>query len=721
MDLAEVEKLGAQRAAANHGEFEALVEATRPDDTAILSTTSGTTGKPKLAMLTHRNLLAMAQSFCTVEPLAAGDEFLSFLPLPWIGEQMIGVACALWKGFTVNFPEEPETAQHRPARDRPAHDVLAAAHLGEHGLRRPGQDRGQLVGSSARSTAGRSARASGPPTCAWRSSRCRRGSRSRAGSPVWSASCGSRTSSALRRMKRAYTGGAALGPDIFRFFHALGVNLKQIYGQTEVSGISVLHRDGDVKFQTVGVPVPGTEIRIADNGEILTKSPAVFIGYYKNPEATAETLVDGWLHSGDAGYLDADGHLIVIDRAKDVMTLHDGTKFSPQFLENKLKWSPYVREAVVFGGDWPFVTALVTIDFANAGKWAEKRQLAYTTFTDLSQKPEVYALVRDHVARINADLPEAARIQRFLLLHKELDADDAELTRTRKVRRGFIAERYKTLVDALYGDRDAVAIETVITYQDGRTATTTDGASDRNDRAGSCRRCRGRVMDVFLQLTFTGLSNGMVYALVAVGFVIIYKASDVINFAQGEFLLLGAYLAFAFIAQIGLPWQPGRGGDAGGRARDRAGGRAVRAAPADRRADHLDDHGHDRALERAQGGGPRDLGLRAAQLPRLPALEADQRARRGGDRGPAAHHRSRRRAARRFSRSSSATPATASRCARSPTTSRPRCRWGSASSGCWRWRGRCRRRRPRSAASWWPTWWASATTSASSACASSRW
>jgi long-chain acyl-CoA synthetase len=273
-------------------------------------------------------------------------------------------------------------------------------------------------------------------------------------------------------MKRAYTGGAALGPDIFRFFHALGVNLKQIYGQTEVSGISVLHADGDIKFQTVGLPVPETAVRIAENGEILTRSPAVFIGYYKNPEATAETLEDGWLHSGDAGYFDADGHLIVIDRAKDVMTLADGTRFSPQFIENKLKFSPYVREAVVFGGDWPFVTAMITIDFGNAGKWAERQQMPYTTFTDLSQKPEVYALVREHVARMNEDLPEAARIRRFLLLHKELDADDAELTRTRKVRRGFIAERYKLLVDALYGGAESVAVETVITYQDGRTATT---------------------------------------------------------------------------------------------------------------------------------------------------------------------------------------------------------------------------------------------------------
>ncbi|RMF40022.1 MAG: long-chain fatty acid--CoA ligase, partial [Anaerolineae bacterium] len=276
----------------------------------------------------------------------------------------------------------------------------------------------------------------------------------------------------LRRLKRAYTGGAALGPDVFRFFHALGVNLKQIYGQTETSGISVVHRDGDIKFQTVGTPIPETEIKIAENGEILVRSPAVMQGYYRNPEATAETLdEEGWLHSGDAGYFDEDGHLIVIDRAKDVMTLHDGTKFSPQFIENKLKFSPYIKEAVVFGGDWPFVSAFVNIDFANVGKWAENNQLAYTTYTDLSQKPEVYELVRRHVEQANADLPPAARIRRFLLLHKELDADDAELTRTRKVRRRLIAQRYDDLISALYSHNDHVDVETTITYQDGRTAT----------------------------------------------------------------------------------------------------------------------------------------------------------------------------------------------------------------------------------------------------------
>jgi long-chain acyl-CoA synthetase len=471
LDLAEVERMGARRAALQPGEFDALVAATRPEDVAILSTTSGTTGKPKLAMLTHGNLVAMAKSFTEVEPLDAGDEFVSFLPLPWIGEQMIAVACALLVGFTVNFPEEPETAQI-DLREIGPHLLFSPPRIWENMV----SDVQVKVEDSSRlkravfAWAMRKGTQAADLRLAKRPLRGALAIESRLAELVcflWV-----KDKLGLRRLERGYTGGAALGPDIFRFFHALGVNLKQIYGQTEVSGISVLHRDGDIKFQTVGLPVPGTEIRIADDGEILTKSPAVFTGYYENPEATAETLEDGWLHSGDAGYLDSDGHLIVIDRAKDVMTLADGTKFSPQFIENKLKFSPYVREAVVFGGDWPFVTAMITIDFGNAGKWAERRQIPYTTFTDLSQKPEVYALVREHVVLMNQDLPAAARIRRFLLLHKELDADDAELTRTRKVRRGFIAERYKPLVDALYGGADTVAVETVISYQDGRTATT---------------------------------------------------------------------------------------------------------------------------------------------------------------------------------------------------------------------------------------------------------
>jgi long-chain acyl-CoA synthetase len=274
-------------------------------------------------------------------------------------------------------------------------------------------------------------------------------------------------------VKWAYTGGAALGPDIFRFFHAMGVNLKQGYGQTETTGICVVHPDGDIKFQTVGLPMPGAEIKVDESGEIMVKGDVCFPGYYQNEAANQETITaDGWVRTGDAGYFDEDGHLIVIDRAKDVMTLHDGTKFSPQFIENKLKFSQYVREAVVFGGgDFPYVTAFINIDFSNVGKWAENHQIAYTTYTDLAQKQQVYDLIRKDVKRTNDDLPTAAKIRRFLLLHKELDADDAELTRTRKVRRGYISQNYEEIINGLYSGQDSMDIESVITYQDGRSAT----------------------------------------------------------------------------------------------------------------------------------------------------------------------------------------------------------------------------------------------------------
>ena len=219
----------------------------------------------------------------------------------------------------------------------------------------------------------------------------------------------------------------------------------------------------------MGVPIPGTEVRISEQGEILSRSPSVFLGYYKNEEATAKTVVDGWLHSGDAGYLADDGHLVVIDRLKDVMKLADGTQFSPQFIENRLKFSPYVKEAVVIGQDRPFLTAMLCIDMGVVGKWAEKNRISYTTYTDLSAKPQVYDLVQQEVDLVNETLPDAARIGKFVLLYKELDADDEELTRTRKVRRGFVEERYREVIDALYGDAPEVAIDTTIKFQDGKT------------------------------------------------------------------------------------------------------------------------------------------------------------------------------------------------------------------------------------------------------------
>jgi long-chain acyl-CoA synthetase len=270
-------------------------------------------------------------------------------------------------------------------------------------------------------------------------------------------------------LRSASTGGAALGPDVFRFFHAMDVPLKQIYGQTEISGISCIHRDDDIQFHTVGVPIPGTEVKISDTGEILSRSEAVFLGYYKNDEATVATLADGWLRSGDAGYLAEDGQLVVIDRIKDVMQLADGTQYSPQFIENRLKFSPFVKEAVVVGKGRPFLTAMLNIDMGVVGKWAEKNKISYTTYTDLSAKPQVYDLVQKEVDQVNETLPAAASIRKFVLLYKELDADDEELTRTRKVRRGFVEERYKVVIDALYGERGEVDIDTTIKFQDGKT------------------------------------------------------------------------------------------------------------------------------------------------------------------------------------------------------------------------------------------------------------
>jgi len=272
----------------------------------------------------------------------------------------------------------------------------------------------------------------------------------------------------LSRVCHAYTGGAAMGPDHFRFFHAMGVNLKQIYGQTEIGGISIVHRDGDIKFDTVGLPIPETEVKITEEGEIMARSPSVFLGYYKSPEATEETLKDGWLASGDRGFIDDDGHLVVFDRSKDVMTLSDGRPFSPQYLETRLKFSPYIRDSWVIGDKRPYVTAVICIDYSVVGNWADEKKLTYTSYPELSQKTEVYDLVEQQVAQANKDLPETARIVKFVNLYKEFDADDDELTRTRKLRRAFVSERYKDILEALYGEGDMVHIDTTITYEDGR-------------------------------------------------------------------------------------------------------------------------------------------------------------------------------------------------------------------------------------------------------------
>lgn len=490
---AEVERLGRERHLQDPGWFERNVRALRETDLAIICYTSGTTGHPKGTLLTHRNILSMVASLNEVDPKTPSDQFLSFIPLPWIVEQTMSVFSALYTGYTVNFPEEPESSMADLYEIAPSL-IVASPRMWE------GISRQVMV---KHLDASRTKRwvyelclpigyrwadfkfAKQKPPLMWRIlyglayAAVFRALRDRMG---------------FSRVRTAMTGGAALGPDVFRFFHALGVNLKQIYGQTEVAGYSTIHRDGDINFDSVGIPMPAAEIRIhapdAEGvGEVISRGPGLFEGYLKNEEATRSSLVDGWLHSGDAGYFTKDGHLIIIDRVKDLMHLTGGARFSPMFIENKLKFCPYIVEAVVLGHERDFVTAMICIDYKHVGNWAEERRINYTTYSDLAGKPEVYDLIEREVLRVNASLPEKARIRRFLLLYKELDADDEELTRTKKIRRGFINTKYTQEIAALYGGTESLPIETTIRYQDGKTTTLrtrlairtlkTDGTGDK--------------------------------------------------------------------------------------------------------------------------------------------------------------------------------------------------------------------------------------------------
>ena len=472
MNSSELEALGRDAESRTPGLFGDMVKKTQGEDLALIAYTSGTTGFPKGSMLTHTNMLKMAANLIKVDPKYEGDEYVSFLPLPWIGEQMMGVASALLVGFTVNFPEEPETVTENRREIAPnvmfsppmIWENLAASIrvrvMDASWLKRMAFNLALPVGYRIADCKFEKRRPSLFLSFQYLLARALvfRALKDRLG---------------FTGLRSASTGGAALGPDTFRFFHGLGVNLKQIYGQTEISGISCIHYDGDVNFDSVGKPIPETEITISPDGEILSCSPSVFKGYYKNEEATRETLREGWLHSGDAGMFTEAGHLVVIDRVKDVMKMADGTMFSPQFIENKLKFSPYIKEAVCIGHERPFIATIINIDMPIVGKWAEKKRIGYTTYTDLSSRPEVYDLIQEEALKVNRDLARInplAIIRKFVLLYKELDADDDELTRTKKVRRGFIGERYRDVIEAMYTDAGDIPIDTTIKYQDGRTA-----------------------------------------------------------------------------------------------------------------------------------------------------------------------------------------------------------------------------------------------------------
>ena len=451
--------------------FQRELAVTGPDDVAGVFYTSGTTGNPKGVQLTFSNLLVSANRFSHQEALQDDERQINYAPMAWVGDHFF-LALALSAGYSTNCPESRETLLTDLKEIGPT-IFFGAPALWEgllttitirmedagrfkRGLFRYFIDVAQRAGTDLldRRPVGLADRLR-----YWLGEVFIYG-------PL-------KNNLGLSHTRLAITGGAPLGENTFSFYRSIGINLKQIYGQTECSAYATRHHNGDARQDTVGPPCEGVEIRIADSGEILVKSPGNFVGYFKNPEATRETLTeDGWLRTGDAGIMTDDGHLKVIDRANDVGALNDGTLFAPQYIENKLKFFPYIREAVALGNARNYVTVFINIDLEAMGNFAERIGLSYSGYTDLSQRDEVYDLIRQNVEEVNRDLSRdsnlaSSQVRRFIVLHKELDADDGELTRTRKVRREFVGEKYQTLIDALYSDQQHVKVESEVTFEDG--------------------------------------------------------------------------------------------------------------------------------------------------------------------------------------------------------------------------------------------------------------
>jgi long-chain acyl-CoA synthetase len=478
-ELASYESLRAEGEAwaRDHPDFlDKAVEQGKGSDTAIMLYTSGTTGNPKGVVLSCDNLILTSRGYAELEGLRDDEEVLAYLPMAWIGQNLFSYAQWLVMGFRINCPESAETVITDMREIGPTYyfappRVLEAL-LTQVTIRM--EDAGSVKRWLYRHFMGVARHV---------------GARILDGQPVSAMdrlhyALGGifiygplRNTLGMSRIRVAYTAGEAIGPDLFVFYRSLGINLKQIYGQTETCVMVCVQPNGHVKPDTVGPPMKGVEIRLLDNGEIVLRSPGLFVEYHQNEEATREAKdAEGWYHTGDAGYFDADGHLKIIDRAKDVGKLQDGTLFAPKYLENKLKFFAAIKEAVAFGDGRPEVTAMINIDMQAVGDWAERRGIAYSGYQDLAAKPQVYELVRECVEKVNADLAadpklSGSQIHRFVVLHKELDADDGELTRTRKVRRRYIAEKYEPVVHALYSDMDHCWVEAQMRFEDGRTGT----------------------------------------------------------------------------------------------------------------------------------------------------------------------------------------------------------------------------------------------------------
>ncbi|WP_038013732.1 AMP-binding protein [Thalassobaculum salexigens] len=443
------------------GAFDQMVTATKAEDVAILCTTSGTTSNPKLAMLPHGRFVRHIHTYLAADPKGPHDEYVSVLPLPWIMEQVYVFGFGLVSRMKVNFPESEETSFADLREIGPTFLLLAPRVLEQIAA----DMRARMMDASSLNQ--------------WLFDKGLKIAVDAVEHGRHSTLANMMVMGALRdrlgfgNVTSAATGGAAMGPDTFKLFLAMGVPLKQLYGQTETLGAYTLQDGKELDVDTVGIPFEGCEVKIENPdpegvGEIVTRHPNMFTGYYNNPEATASDLRDGWMHTGDAGYFDAKGRLTVIDRVKDMAETSTGVKFSPQYIENKLKFSPYVGEAVILGSGHPYLTAIICVRFSTVSKWAEKNRVGFTSYTGLSADERIYELIRGEVEHVNAGLPEHQRIRRFLLLYKELDADDGELTRTRKVRRGVVSERYGQLIDALYGDAGTARLDTEVMFEDGR-------------------------------------------------------------------------------------------------------------------------------------------------------------------------------------------------------------------------------------------------------------
>ena len=474
ISFARLQELGRAYDKAHPGFYDAAIEAGKGGDNAIILYTSGTTGKPKGVCQTHAALIAAGTGGVGFEKLTDAEDILSYLPMAWVGDCLFSFAQAMAAGFTVNCPESSDTVMTDMREIGPTY-YFAPPRIFENMLTTVMirmEDAG-LIKRRMFHHFMAVARRSGAAILD--------------GKPV---PLGDRIAYAigrvlvygplknvlgLSRVRVAYTAGAAIGPDLFRFYRSIGVNLKQFYGSTETCAYICLQPDGQIKFDSVGLPAPGVEVKLANNGEVLVKSPTLMDCYYKRPDATSEAIdAEGYFHTGDAGLFDHEGHLKIIDRAADVGKMECGTIFAPNYIENKLKFFPFIKEAVAFGHQREQVCAFINIDMEAVGNWAERRGIAYSGYTDLAAHPSTYELVRDCVQQVNADLAgedmmSGTQIHRFLVLHKELDPDDDELTRTRKVRRKFIAEKYAVLIDALYSGKTSQYIETQVKFEDGRT------------------------------------------------------------------------------------------------------------------------------------------------------------------------------------------------------------------------------------------------------------